>query len=385
MIPVGHNLKSLVLRPAMALAAIGTLAVAVFVYACSHMLILAVRAPEGRTGDERLVIFMSQGASGETTSRLREREVRTLDTYEELAPLDTIARGAPELVTSIRVGLTGTLRLRGVTTRSFALRPNARLVSGRGLAMGRDEVLLGRAARRLLEEHGVLVGNELKLLPTKSFPVVGEMRADNAAFDTEVWMDLQTLRAFFADAGATSVYTAALASRASLDELRERVEKDARLDLSVATEAEIYGARVQGLSRLLQGITVLVAAVLMLGAFFGAMTSLFAIVRVRSREIGTMKALGFERSDILLAYLIESLVVSLIAGTIGLGGAHFMRFVRFEAFAAGGEGVIGVSFQPTPVVIAASFGVAAALGILGGYLPAVMASRVSPMEAIRGG
>jgi len=236
----------------------------------------------------------------------------------------------------------------------------------------------------MLDEHKAISGTELKLLDTQRFPIVGEMRSENAAFDTEVWMDLQTLRAFFAQASATSVYTATLASSTSLEALRDRVAKDARLGVVVSTEAEIYGARVQGLSLLLQGITVLVAAVLVLGAFFGAMTCLFALVRMRSREIGTMKALGFERRDILLAYLVESLIVSLIAGAVGLLGAELMSFVRFEALTGGSGEVIGISFEPTLDVILASFGVAATLGLLGGYLPAIMASRVSPMEAIRG-
>jgi putative ABC transport system permease protein len=382
LIPVEYNIRSLILRPGAALAAVGTLAVAVFVYACSHMLVLAVRASEGRTGDDRIVVFTSRGSSAEGTSRINEAEMRALDFYDELVPLDTVARGAPELVVDVRVGRHASVRLRGVTPRSFVLRPNVQVIAGRGLDFGRSEVLIGRVAKRILQSQGALKGAELQLQGTHTFAAVGEMRARNSTFDTEVWMDLQTLRAFFADASSTSAYAATLATASSLDAVRAHLERDRNLALAVSSEAELYGGRTEGLSLLLRGITVVVASVLVLGSFFGAMTALFALVRGRSKEIGTLKALGFERGDILRAYLIEAFVISLLAFGIGMGGASLMSVVHFEALAADNE-VMGLGFEASAQVVVSALAVALGLGFAGGFLPALVASRVSPMEAIR--
>jgi putative ABC transport system permease protein len=162
------------------------------------------------------------------------------------------------------------------------------------------------------------------------------------------------------------------------------VSQEARLDVTVERESQHYGQRTRGLSLLLEWLSILVAAVLLLAAIFGAATTMFALVRARQREVGTLKALGFERVTIMRAFILETLVLSLAAYALGMTAASLMRFVDAASFSGASGEVVALVFAPTRAVALASLGVALVLGALSGYVPALFAARISPMEAIRG-
>lgn len=385
MMVFAYNLRSLRERPKATFGALLSLAIAVFVYACTHMIIVHITDSMKSAGSERAVIVLGRGASSEATSRLREADVRLFDTFDELLSLPDGARGAGELVLPVRPagGKVDQVVVRGVTARSFEVR-TVRATSGRLLELGRDEVMVGRLVRERLQSAGLLKQGRLTLLPGREFTVAGELATSNAALDTEVWMDLQAMRAFFADASATSSYTAVLRDAGAFSVLEKRIAADPRLDVQVEREVEHYGSRSRGLALLLEGLSLLVAAVLLLAAVFGAATTMFALSRARHKEIGTLKALGFERVDILRSFLLETLVISLCAFALGIAAASLMRFMPAASFQGASGEVVALAFRPSGGVVLGGFLVALLLGLASGYAPAMFAARVSPMEAIRG-
>ncbi|MCC6808148.1 MAG: ABC transporter permease [Deltaproteobacteria bacterium] len=383
-----YNLKSLRDRPKATGGALLSLAIAVFVYACTHMIVAHLSSQRTSAGSEHSIIVLSRGASAEATSRLKESDVRALDGYTALSAIEDGARGAAELVVSLRVPharsrSAETVIVRGVTTRSFAVR-SVTASSGRMLELGRDEVTIGRLARDRLERAGILQNGRLRLIAGRELPVAGEHATANQALETEVWMDLQAARAFFADASATSSYTAILREGQSFDAFVAEIAADARLDVGIERERDHYGQKTRGLALLLEGLAVLVAIVLLLAAVFGAATTMFALVRARQREVGTLKALGFQRKEILRSFLLETMVLALIGFVLGLSAASLMRYVDVAAFSGAGGEVVALVFSPTWRVAAGSLGVALVLGLLSGYVPALVASRVSPKESVRG-
>jgi putative ABC transport system permease protein len=361
------------------------MAIAVYVYACTHMVVAHIAAGMERGGSDRTVVVLARGASAEATSRLRESDARLFDTFDELVPLSDGARGAAELVLPLRPvgGRIENIVLRGVTQRSFEVR-EVRATAGRLMELGRNEVMVGRLIKQRLERAGLLQKGRLRLASGREFSVAGDLSTSNAALDSEVWMDLYAMRAFFADAAATSSYTAVLKEGRLFDALSARVTSDARLDVSVEREAEHYASKARGLSLLLEGLAILVAGVLLLAAVFGAATTLFALVRARQREVGTLKALGFERVEILRSFLLETLVISLAGFVLGITLASLMRFVPATSFSGAGGEIVAVVFKPTLPVTLGALLVALSLGLVSGYLPSLVAARVSPMEAIRG-
>lgn len=384
MIPISVNLRSTLEQPRPLIGAVLSLSVAVFVFTCAHMLWAHLQQLKGERGDGRIVTVLSHGASSEASSRLRDEEVRLLDVLEAFAPLDASARGAAELVVTVRHPKNGqSFSLRGISQRSLALRGDTAIVSGRQLELGRDEVVVGRLAKRLLSDAGLLQGGTLDLGNGKAVPVVGEFTSPAPARDAEVWMDLQAVRAFFADAGATSSFVARLRDAGDLAGAQRQVGQDPRLDVTLALEDAVDGARAAGLALLLQGLAVLVAIVLMLASFFGAVTTLFSIVKGRQRAIGTLKALGFERHHILFGIVAELSLLALVCGLLGFAAASLLQFAPLGALSGPSGEFIAIALRPTRQTFIAAMQVSLAITALSGYMPALIAANVSPIQAIR--
>ncbi len=390
MIPLVYNLRSLIQRPVATLSAAFALALAVFVNGATLMLWRSVEKQAASVGSERNVIMIGRGASTEATSRISESQVRLLETFDELETLEPNTRGAAELVLATRLSkdfASDAVTIRGVTPVSFDVRPGLEVSEGRMLEFGGDEILVGRVALERLRRKGILGegSSELALSPARKFRVVGIFSARGIAFENEIWMDLQTARAFFSTPGELSVYTGRLRSKADWAALQSRVQSDSRLDLVIERESDYYAEQTRELGWLLQGIALVLSLILAAGAVLGATATMYALIGQRVREIGTLKALGFERVHILASFLIETCALSCAAGVVGMLASWAMTRLRIE-LPLGAEGDIVVfGFVASPAVFIGSFFLALGLGLASGFVPAVFASRISPMDAIRHG
>jgi putative ABC transport system permease protein len=198
-----------------------------------------------------------------------------------------------------------------------------------------------------------------------------------------VWADLDTLRSAFGREGAVSSVRVRLESRSKLDAFRTAVEQDKRLGLMVMRETTYYEQQSENLALFIGIMGTLIAVFFSIGAMIGATITMYAAVANRQREIGTLRALGFSRTSILSSFLIEAVVLAFIGGAIGAAASLAMKMVTFSMvnFASWSEVVF--SFDPTPSIIGKALVFAIGMGLLGGFFPAIRASRVSPVAAMR--
>jgi ABC-type antimicrobial peptide transport system permease subunit len=387
-IPFTYNWRSLLQRPVAALSAAFALALAVFVNGATLMLWHSVERSTATVGSERNVILLGRGASTESTSRISETQARLLETFDELETLEPSTRGAGELVVTTRLsheGASEPATIRGVTPMSFDVRAGAEVSEGRMLQFGGDEILVGRLILERLRRKGLVDGSSLALSPARTFRIVGVLSARGTSFENEIWMDLQTARAFFSTPGELSVYTGRLRQASDWAALKARVESDPRLDLVALRETDYYAEQTRELGWLLQGIAFVLSAILAAGAVLGATATMYALIGQRTREIGTLKALGFERVHILASFLVETCALSCAAGIAGMLASWAITRLHLELPLGADGDVVVFAFVSSPAVFVSSFALALGLGLASGFLPAVFASRISPMEAIRHG
>jgi putative ABC transport system permease protein len=294
--------------------------------------------------------------------------------------------GAAEVVVVLalaKVGVPGltNVAVRGVTEASYALRPNVKIVRGKPARPGSDEVVIGeRIAGRF---QNVDLNQKFELRKNRPVTVVGVFSDGGSSHESEVWADLDTLRSAFGREGAVSSVRVRLESRSKLDAFRTAVEQDKRLGLMVMRETTYYEQQSENLALFIGIMGTLIAVFFSIGAMIGATITMYAAVANRQREIGTLRALGFSRTSILSSFLIEAVVLAFIGGAIGAAASLAMKMVTFSMvnFASWSEVVF--SFDPTPSIIGKALVFAIGMGLLGGFFPAIRASRVSPVAAMR--
>ncbi len=270
------------------------------------------------------------------------------------------------------------MTIRGVTPRAFDVRGTIDIVSGRSFTPGLNEIIVGeRTAERFV---GFEVGKSVKLQRIE-WQVVGIFRAQGSGFESEVWGDLETMGPAFRRTGGSNSLTLRLKDSGTLGDFDRTVRADPQMQLQVVDERSYYEGQGGFISGALIGLTIFVAIVMGIGAVLGAMNTMYAIVSARTREIGTLRALGFSRRSILLSFVLESVFLAMAGGVLGvllalpannLGGATGVGFAEL-AFA----------FKVSPSGIALGLTFAATMGLAGGLLPAARAARMPITRALR--
>lgn len=387
MIPLTYSVRSLMARRSTTLAATLGIGLVVFVFAAMLMLSAGVEHTLRSSGSDLNAIVLRTGSQAETTSAFAETSVPIVRAAPEVAPAPSGTVSTAELVLLITarkadspVGVTNVV-VRGTRPESAVVHEGVRVTRGRPIVPGTNEVIVGRGL--LGRFAGLEVGGEFALRPDRVVKVVGAFEAGGSSFESEIWADLDVLRGMFNRAGTVSSVTLRLRERGLFDALKTRIEADPRLGLEVKREVTYYADLSQDLAVFIRAVGVLIATFFSTGAVIGAMITMYALVSQRSRELATLRALGFRRRTVLASTLVESLVLSLAGAVVGISGALGMTFVSFSttSWATFSELVFG--FHATPAVLATAAGFAAVMGVLGGILPAVRAARVSPVEAMR--
>ena len=295
--------------------------------------------------------------------------------------------GAPEVVVVLALPKIGTVGLtnvtvRGVTEASYAIRPSAKIVQGRPARPGSNEVVVGeRIVGRF--EH-MQIGEQFDLRKNRPVTVVGIFTDQGSSQESEVWADLDTLRSAFGREGAVSSVRVRLDSRSKLDAFRAAVEQDKRLGLTVMRETTYFEEQSEGLALFISIMGTVIAVLFAIGAMLGAMITMYVAVANRQLEIGTLRALGFSRFSILTSFLLEAIILAFAGGAAGALASLAMKFVSFSMINQASWSEVVFSFEPTPTTIGAALGFAIGMGLIGGFFPAVHASRVSPIAAMRG-
>ena len=269
--------------------------------------------------------------------------------------------------------------LRGVQPASFAIRPQLQVVAGRTFGPGKREVIIGAGVARQFAGTGL--GDTLRMRGS-DWTVVGHFKAGDAN-DSEIWVDLDTAQSAFNRSGVSSVRVA-LESPAAIETLRAALAADPRLAVDVTAEQAYYSAQTRGVRQTIEALAFAVTFIMGLGAIFAALNTMYAAVSVRTREIATLRAIGFGGFPVLVSVMIEAVLLALAGGAIGAALAYLLfNGLSVSTLSQASFTQVVFAFEVTPSLVATGLVIAVVIGFIGGLLPAVRAARMQVTTALR--
>jgi len=385
-IPIVYNVRSVKARWTSTIVAVVGIAGTVGVFVAMLSLARGFRATLVSSGSVDNALITRAGATSEMTSGV------SLDSVKIIQDAPGIARGAdgplltPEAVLMAPIPLrsTGTdanVELRGVAPNVFAIRSNVKIIEGRMFRPGLSELIVGKNAKATYS--GLILGSTIGLGSAR-WQVVGIFDAGGSAFDSEVWGDAHLLNGAYnrPDTISQSV-TVHLASPAALQQLRDALTADPRLNVDVTREIDYYSKQSTRMTQLITILGGFVAAIMAIGAVFGALNTMYSAVAERGREIGTMRALGFNSGNVVLSFLVEALLISFVGGLLGclavlpLNGLTTST-INFQTFSN-----LAFAFKITFDLLWMGVLFALVMGVLGGMPPAIRAASRPVATALR--
>lgn len=388
LIPLSYNVRSLFVRKATTLAAAFGIALVVFVLASSLMLSRGIQQTLVSTGAPDRAIVIRKGAETELASNISIPTaglVMAAPGVKKDAGQTVAAREVVVVIAQEKSGLDGkvsNVQVRGVEPSSYKMRTELKIVEGRPVSPGTDEAIIGK--NLLGNFAGMRLGETFDLKKNRPVKVVGVFDTGGSAFDSEIWVDVDTLRSTFGREGVSSSVLVQLESPAAFDAFKAAVEHDKQLGLDAFREKVYWEKQSEGTSIFISVIGIMVALFFSVGAMIGATITMYAAVSQRSREIGTLQALGFSRFAILVSFIFESILLSVGGGLIGTIASLGMGAVRFSMMNFATWQEISFSFDPSPAILIGSLIAGASMGFFGGLFPAIQAARMSPIDAMRG-
>jgi ABC-type antimicrobial peptide transport system permease subunit len=384
-IPIRYTLRNLWTRKLTTVLTAGGMALVVFVFAAVQMLDTGLRKTLVATGQPDNVLVTRRAANAEISSSVERAQAAIVEAQPEIA-IDSAGERviSKEIVILITLPKRETGQATNVTTRGigaagFALRPQVRVIEGREFKRGSSEVVVGKSLAERFD--GASIGNVLRF-GGREWRVVGVFDSGGAAFDSEVWGDAEQLMQAF-KRNAYSSMIARLVDPALHEPLKARLEADPRLTLDVKRERVFYEEQSQALSKFISYLGLTLSIIFSIGAMIGAMITMYAAVANRVGEIGTLRALGFRRSAVLSAFLLESILLGAVGGAVGIALASVMQLVQISTMNWQSFAELAFTFALTPGIAMLSFGFAIVMGVVGGFLPAVRAARLSIIDALR--
>jgi putative ABC transport system permease protein len=338
------------------------------------------------TGRTDNAVIVQRGSGSELTSGVGidarnqivvdERIARGADGQPLASPEWVVVIGLPKKETKEPINVT----MRAVTPRAFEVRSGIDLVEGRMFKQGLDEVIVGRKLLDRLEDIGL--GKTVKY-QRKQFSIVGVFESQGNAFESEIWGDFDVLGALFQRGAGSNSVAVRMKDPKDIASLDQWIRSIPNLQLQAVEERKYYEDQAGPLATALKGLAAFVGVVMGLGAVFGAMNTMYAIVAARTREIGTLRALGFSRRSILVSFLIESTFLALIGGAVGCLLALPMNGYTSGTGQTASFSELAFAFRITPEIMTFCMVFAAVLGIVGGLLPAVRGARLPITSALR--
>ena len=380
-----YNLRSMIVRKGTAAMTAGGIAMVVAVFVMTLSIAQGFRATLVASGSPSNAIVLRKGATAESTSGLLRTDVPLIDNLPQIARgADNRPLTSPELVVAIALprqtdNQPANVPVRGVGPKAFEVRDSLTFVEGRHFAQGTREINVGRLAVGRFK--GLTLGSDVKF-GAATWKVAGIFTAGDAAFESEIWGDVDLMMPAFQRGGYQSM-TVKLADPSMFDSFRDTIDGDPRLYLKPQREQDYYAQQSQAMTTVIRAFGTFVTLILSIGAMFGAMNTMYAAVAYRTREIGTLRALGFSRLRIVTAFLVESVALALVGGVIGCILAlpvHGLSTgtTNFTSFSE-----VAFKFRITPALMAGGLVFSAVMGAVGGLLPAIRAARIPVARALR--
>jgi len=383
-IPFMYSFRNLWTRRLTTVLTASGMALVVFVFASILMLAEGLQKTLVDTGSYDNVVVIRKAAVSEVQSSVERLQASIVETQPEVAIGSEGQRLlAKELVVLITMPKRGSNKpsnvvIRGISESSMSLRPQVKLMEGRMPRSGSSEIIAGQSIAKRFKGGGV--GETLRFA-MRDWTVVGVFDAGNTGFSSEIWGDVDQLMQSFRRPVYSSIIFK-LRDSSEFGKVKERIEGDPRLTLEAKRETRYYKDQSEMLAKFLRILGISLTIIFSLGAIIGAMITMYAAVANRTSEIGTLRALGFQRSSILISFILESLLLGFSGGLVGLFLASFLQLftvstMNFQTFSE-----LAFTFSLTFEIIYLALLFALIMGFVGGVLPAFRASRMNIVEAL---
>ena len=337
-------------------------------------------------GSPTRALIMRSGSDSEMTSGLGGPETDIIKQAPGIARDGQRAVASAELFVIIDLpkkstGTDANVPLRGIEPAALQVRDEVKIVEGRPLQFGTNEVVVGRAASRLFS--GLDVGSDIKS-GQNIWKVVGIFESRGSVAETEIWCDARTLQGAYRRGNSFQSVLVKMPSSQSFDELKNWLTSNPQVNVAVRREEEYYAAQSRALTTVIRTIGFAIAGLMGIGAIFGAILTMYTAVATRSREIATLRALGFNSLAVVTSVLAESLGLAAIGGVLG-GLAAYAAFngyqtstINFQTFSQ-----VAFAFRVTPSLLLLGLAYALVMGLVGGLMPAIRAARLPISSALR--
>lgn len=386
-IPLSYIARNLWVRRVTTLLTAGGMALVVFVFATVLMMSEGIRATLVATGQVDNVLLLRKGSGAEINSAIARDQAAIIESLPGIATNgqgQRLVSKEPVVLNNLPKrsnGKPSNVTLRGTSSVGLDLRPQVKLVQGRMFRPGTSEIITGKAIANGF--RGTALGETLHFAQ-RDWLVVGVFDSGRTGFDSEIWGDAeQMMAAFRRNAYSTMVFR--LADQSVFEHIKTLIADDPRLQIDVKPEIQFYAEQSEALATFIRILGLSLSVIFSIGAVVGAMITMFAAVAQRVGEIGTLRALGFQRNAVLIAFLLESLLLSLVGGAIGLFVAAWMQAVdisttNFQTFSE-----LAFQFKLTPAIVLQTLLFSLGMGFIGGFIPAWRAARMNIVDSLRAG
>ena len=384
-LPLKYNLRNIIVRKGSTLATAFTIGLTVAVFLLVMALARGIDMTLSSSGEPLNMIVLREGSTAELNSSV------TQENFKELIYLDGVAReneqplAAGEIITLIykaRKGMSqgSNVTVRGVGPMSFKLRSGFKTVAGRLFQPGLTEAVV---SKRIAERfQGLEIGDKFRI-QTTDYTVVGLFDSAGKAFESEIWVDINSLASTTKRTEAFSSALLRVKDQNALSALTKRITDDPKLHLKATSERTFYEQQQGQASGALKALAVFITFIMAVGAGFAGMNTMYAAVARRTKEIGTLRVLGFGRVSILIAFLLESVSIALIGAAIGILLSLPLNFVSTGTSNWVTFSEIAFNFRVTPDLMIWGLTFGAVIGFVGSLFPSIRASRFRIVDALR--
>jgi len=380
------NLRTITQRMASSTVALVSIAGVVIVLIGVLSIAAGFRVVLDQAGQPDVAIVLRDGATDEMGSSLLNDQVRVISDAKETARDADGTITSPELyvvvdVPLLRTGTAANVPLRGVGPQAPKLRKNFRIVEGRNFTPGTFEIVVGRGAS--LQFAGLTVGNRVRW-GTTEWSVVGIFEDGGSVSESEVWTDATVLQGAYNRGSSYQSMRVKLTSPGAARTFEDTLTADPRLNVRVFTEQQYYAQQSRTLQTLVRTVGVTIAVLMGLGAVCAALNTMYSAVSARTREIATLRALGFGWGPVVSSVLAEALLIGVIGGLIGMVIAYFaFNGMRASTMNTATFSQITFAFTVTPQILVLGLVYALGLAFVGGLLPGLRAARLPITTGLR--
>jgi len=380
------TLKSISQRLGSSAVAVIGVAGVVIVFTSVLSIAEGFKAAMSEKGDPRRVMILRSGSDTEMTSGFSGEDARTIINAPgiERAPEGPLA--SAELFVIVghplkRSGTDANVPLRGLSPIALKVRPEVKIIEGRMFQSGTNEIIVGRAASQ--QYSGLEIGRSVKW-GESTWNVVGVFETGGSVAESEIWCDARVLQPAYRRGNSYQSVLARLESEEAFTTLKDALTSDPRVNVTVVRERDYFAEQSRVMQTIIRTIGLGIAALMGLGAIFGAVNTMYSAVSSRTREIATLRALGFGRTPVVISILIEAVILSLVGGVIG-GAVAWIAFDGYQTATMNWQSFsqVAFSFAVTPALLLRGLAYSTIVGLIGGLLPAIRAARLPVVTALR--